>query len=192
MFWTDYGNNPTIERATLAGQERTPIISSNTTLKYPNDVIVDYSSNRIYWVDAGLDVVGTADMQGHYINISEPIKSSHLYAMALYDNKLYISNVETNAKSIIVIDKESLKESKIFTSSVIESRDILGMAMLHESRQPPGKPEKLSHLIHSIHFSVSDYMYNSSCSYLARFLDIIDQNYSLVFNTQFHDRVFSL
>lgn len=188
MFWTDYGDNPKIERATLAGQERTAIITSNITitrLKYPNDVVVDYSSNRIYWVDTGPDVVGTADLQGHYIKISEPIKNSDLYAMALYDNTLYISDVKTNAKSIIVIDKESLKEIKRFTSLVIESRDILGMTMLHESRQPPGKPEKLSHLIHSILFSVSDYMYNSSCSYLVRFLDIIHQNYSLVSNTQF-------
>ena len=145
MFWTDYGDNPKIERATLAGQERTTVIANTTVtrLQYPNDVLVDYTSNRIYWVDAGLDVIGTADLEGHNIKISDPIKNSHLFAVALYNNTLYITNSKMNAKSIIVIDKESLREISRFTSLMIGSRDLLGLTMLHESRQPPGELEGL-------------------------------------------------
>ena len=163
MFWTDYGDNPKIERATLAGQDRTAIITNGITvtrLKYPNDVLVDYSSNKIYWVDAGLNVVGTADLEGRNIVISEPIENSHLFAVALYNNTLYISDMETNAKSIIVIDKESLKEIRRFTSSVIGSRDLFGMTMLHESRQPPGKKTVLRYAS-----STPFFYYNSSFAY---------------------------
>ena len=145
MIWTDYGDNPKIERATLAGQERTTIIANNgiTRLKYPNDVLVDYTSNKIYWVDAGLNVVGTADLEGRNIKISEPIKNSHLFAVALYNNTLYITDSEMNAKSIIVIDKESLREISRFSSSVIGSLDLFGLTLLHESRQPAGEQEVL-------------------------------------------------
>ena len=83
IFWTDYGDNPKIERATLAGQERTTIIANTiiASLKYPNDVIVDYSSNRIYWVDAGVNIIGTADLKGRNIKISESIGNSHRFAL---------------------------------------------------------------------------------------------------------------
>lgn len=145
MFWTDYGDKPKIERATLAGQERTTIISNTiiTRLKYPNDVLVDYTSNKIYWVDAGPNVVGTADLEGRNIKISGPIKNSRLFAVALYNNTLYITDLEMNAKSIIVIDKESLREIRRFTSSMIGSLDLFGLTLLHESRQPPGEREIL-------------------------------------------------
>jgi len=145
MFWTDYGENPKIERATLAGQERTTIIASTgiTRLQYPNDVLADYTSSKIYWVDAGPNVVGTADLEGRNIKISEPIKNSHLFAVTLYNNTLYITDSEMNAKSIIVIDKESLREISRFISSEIGSRDLFGLTLLDESRQPPGEQEVL-------------------------------------------------
>lgn len=151
IFWTDYGDDPKIERATLAGQERTTIIANSISsrLKYPNDVIVDYTDNKIYWVDAGLDVVGTANLDGHNVKISEPIKNSHLFAVALHNNTLYITDSEINAKSIRLIDKENLKEIGRFTSSMIGSRDLLGITMLHESRQPPGRQEVLLYLSYS-------------------------------------------
>lgn len=145
MFWTDYGDNPKIERATLAGQERTTIIANTiiASLKYPNDVIVDYSSNTIYWVDAGVNVIGTSDLKGRNIKISEPIGNSHLFALALYNNTLYITNSKMNAKSIILVNKESLGEIRRFNQSMIGSRDLLGLTMLHESRQPTGDQEVL-------------------------------------------------
>ena len=156
MFWTDYGDNPKIERATLAGQERTTIIANTTItrLKYPNDVIVDYTSNRIYWVDGGLNVIGTADLNGRNIMISEPIKNSQLFALALYNNTLYITDSEMNAKSIIVVDKESLREVDRFTQPIIGSRDLFGLTMLHESRQPPGDQDVLL-ILYSIFVFIS-------------------------------------
>lgn len=156
MFWTDYGDNPKIERATLAGQERTAIIADTiiTRLKYPNDVIVDYTSYRIYWVDGGLNVIGTADLNGRNIKMSKPIKNSKLFALAVYNNTLYITDSEMNAKSIIVADKESLREIDRFTQPIIGSRDLFGLTMLHESRQPTGDQDVLL-ILHSVFVFIS-------------------------------------
>ncbi|XP_072180611.1 uncharacterized protein [Diadema setosum] len=49
LFWTDYGEPAMIERATLAGKNRTTII--DTDLFSPNGITVDYETDRIYWVD---------------------------------------------------------------------------------------------------------------------------------------------
>ena len=50
MFWTDYGDDSEIERATLAGQERTAIIADTiiTRLKYPNDVLIDQATFLLF------------------------------------------------------------------------------------------------------------------------------------------------
>lgn len=151
IFWTDWGSNPKIERATSAGQERTTIIASSSThkLTFPNDIIVDYKDSKIYWVDAGLDVVGRADLDGRNIQQSEVIRNSHLFAIALHNNTLYLSDLETNAKSIRLMDKESLKEFGTYTSSVIGSRDLMGITVLQGSRQPRGKQGMLIYFFFS-------------------------------------------
>ena len=86
--------------------------------------------------------------------ISEPIKNSQLFALALYNNTLYITDSEMNAKSIIVVDKESLREVDRFTQPIIGSRDLFGLTMLHESRQPPGDQDVLL-ILYSIFVFIS-------------------------------------
>ncbi|KTG44453.1 hypothetical protein cypCar_00031434, partial [Cyprinus carpio] len=52
MYWTDWGTNAKIERATLGGNFRTEII--NTSLVWPNGLTLDYDEQRLYWADASL------------------------------------------------------------------------------------------------------------------------------------------
>ncbi|KAK6011471.1 Low-density lipoprotein receptor repeat class B [Ostertagia ostertagi] len=55
MFWTDWQDeNPRIERATMAGKNRTVIfkVSSIVNAGWPNGLVCDPIARRIYWVDA--------------------------------------------------------------------------------------------------------------------------------------------
>lgn len=52
MYWTDWGTNAKIERATLGGNFRTDIV--NTSLVWPNGLTLDYEEQRLYWADASL------------------------------------------------------------------------------------------------------------------------------------------
>ena len=135
IFWTDWGSNPKIERATLAGQERTTIVAKS--LQHPNDIIVDYTDNKIYWLDAGLDVVGKADLDGRNIKQSAVISNSKLFAIALYNNMIYLTDWTT--KSIKWMDKEGFKDHGKFYKSSSSVIDIMGITVLDQSRQPPGK-----------------------------------------------------
>ncbi|KAJ7377391.1 hypothetical protein OS493_029289 [Desmophyllum pertusum] len=133
IFWTDWGSNPKIERATLAGQERTTIVAKS--LQHPNDIIVDYTDNKIYWLDAGLDVVGKADLDGRNIKQSAVISNSKLFAIALYNNMIYLTDWTT--KSIKWMDKEGFKDHGKFYKSSSSVIDIMGITVLDRSRQPP-------------------------------------------------------
>lgn len=50
LFWTDWGRIPKIERATMAGNQRKTIVTSD--LGWPNGLSVDYDEDMIYWADA--------------------------------------------------------------------------------------------------------------------------------------------
>lgn len=52
MYWTDWGTNAKIERATLGGNFRTEIV--NSSLVWPNGLTLDYEEQRLYWADASL------------------------------------------------------------------------------------------------------------------------------------------
>ena len=50
IFWSDWGRTPKIERATMAGNERQLIVS--TDLGWPNGLSIDFDEEKIYWADA--------------------------------------------------------------------------------------------------------------------------------------------
>lgn len=50
LYWTDWGSPAKIERATLGGNFRTPIITTGLTT--PNGLTLDYDERMLYWADA--------------------------------------------------------------------------------------------------------------------------------------------
>ncbi|XP_015230707.1 PREDICTED: low-density lipoprotein receptor-related protein 2-like [Cyprinodon variegatus] len=62
LYWTDWGSPAKIERATLGGNFRTPII--NDSLTTPNGLSIDYEERMLYWADASLDKIERATLTG--------------------------------------------------------------------------------------------------------------------------------
>lgn len=54
MYWTDWDTNAKIERATLGGNFRVPIV--NSSLVWPNGLALDTEEDLLYWADASLYV----------------------------------------------------------------------------------------------------------------------------------------
>lgn len=52
LYWTDWGYPAKIERATLGGNFRIPIV--NTSLSQPNALSLDYEERLLYWADSTL------------------------------------------------------------------------------------------------------------------------------------------
>ena len=60
MYWTDWGTIPKIERSDLDGGNRQTIVQGD--LKWPNGLVIDQASLRLFWADAGLDKIETSNL----------------------------------------------------------------------------------------------------------------------------------
>ena len=49
MYWTDWGDNPKIERAAFDGSGRQ--VLANRSMDLPNDLALDLQRGKLYWVD---------------------------------------------------------------------------------------------------------------------------------------------
>lgn len=62
VFWTDWGDQPRIERIFMDGSERRTLF--NSSLFWPNGITVDYPTNSIYWSDGKLNTLECATING--------------------------------------------------------------------------------------------------------------------------------
>ena len=60
MYWTDWGDTPKIERSDLDGGSRRTIVQGD--LKWPNGLVIDQDSLRLFWADVGLDKIETSNL----------------------------------------------------------------------------------------------------------------------------------
>lgn len=63
MFWSDWGQNPRIERADMDGAMRRIIVS--TKIYWPNGLALDYTTHRVYFADAYLKYIDYCDYDGN-------------------------------------------------------------------------------------------------------------------------------
>lgn len=62
MFWTDWGNNPRVERASMDGTDRRTIVS--TKIFWPNALVLDLPTKRVYFADSKLDYIDFVNYDG--------------------------------------------------------------------------------------------------------------------------------
>ncbi|KAI4544121.1 hypothetical protein MG293_004387 [Ovis ammon polii] len=103
LFWSDYGQNPKIERSFLDCTNRTVLVSDITAT--PRGLALDHSSNYIYWVDDAVDLIARISIEG---GESEVIRfGSHYpapYAITVFGNSIIW--VDRNLKKILQASKE--------------------------------------------------------------------------------------
>ncbi|XP_053242794.1 low-density lipoprotein receptor-related protein 4 isoform X2 [Podarcis raffonei] len=120
LFWTDWGQVAKIERANLDGSERKILI--NTDLGWPNGLTLDYDTRRIYWVDAHLDRIESADLNGKLRQVLVS-QVSHPFALTQQDRWLYWTDWQT--KSIQRVDKYSGRNKETVLGNVEGLMDII-------------------------------------------------------------------
>lgn len=96
LFWTDWGENPRIERVGMDGTQRGVII--NTKIYWPNGLTLDTATQRVYFADSKLDFIdfcyynGTGRQQvlagSHYL--------LHPHSLTLFEETLYWTDRQLN------------------------------------------------------------------------------------------------
>ncbi|XP_041779439.1 low-density lipoprotein receptor-related protein 2 [Anopheles merus] len=96
LFWTDWGENPRIERIGMDGTMRETIVS--TKIYWPNGLTLDVATQRVYFADSKLDFIdfcyynGTGRQQvlaaSHYL--------LHAHSLSLFEDTLYWTDRQLN------------------------------------------------------------------------------------------------
>lgn len=90
MFWTDWGEVPKVERASMSGDHSTRVVLVSEKIFWPNGLTIDYDAELIYWVDGKLHFIESMDYSGN--NRKTIIKGGGLeypYAITTFQKKLY-------------------------------------------------------------------------------------------------------
>ncbi|KAG1706633.1 Low-density lipoprotein receptor-related protein 4 [Nymphon striatum] len=128
MFWSDWGENPKIERSFLDGSNRKIIVSSN--LAWPNDLSIDYKMKKLYWADAKLDKIEYSDFNGKNRRIvltSLP----HPFGLTMDDSHIYWTDWKT--KSIEKADKLKGQNRVIILSDIEGLRQLRMVSAFRQS-----------------------------------------------------------
>ncbi|XP_017764096.1 PREDICTED: sortilin-related receptor-like [Eufriesea mexicana] len=91
MFWTDWApGNASVSRANLDGTDVKRLFVE-PTVEWPNGITIDHIAERIYWVDARQDYIGSSDFDGKKFKkvISKNDRVSHPFAVAVFKDNIY-------------------------------------------------------------------------------------------------------
>lgn len=94
MFWTDWGEKPKLERASMDGSDRKVIVSGD--IGWPNGIAVDPEEPRVYYSDARLSALFSMDFDGKH-RTSVLKYEGHPYSVVVLDNYIYWTDWQNNS-----------------------------------------------------------------------------------------------
>lgn len=96
IFWTDWGENPRVERIGMDGTMRETII--NTKIYWPNGLTLDTTTKRVYFADSKLDFIDFCYYNGS--GRQQVLASSHYllhpHSLSLFEDTLYWTDRQLN------------------------------------------------------------------------------------------------
>jgi hypothetical protein len=106
----------------------------NTSLWWPNALVVDYDSQKLYWMDAALDKLETSSVDGSERRL---LSQTHIYSpfsMTYLGGSLFWSDWTLNA--ILAAPISNLTDVNIIFGSLL--LDPMGLTAACAERQPNG------------------------------------------------------
>nr|XP_046910125.1 low-density lipoprotein receptor-related protein 5-like [Dermatophagoides farinae] len=98
MFWSDWGQEPKIEKISMDGDESTRVIVINKDIYWPNALTVDYESKRLYFGDAKYGYIASCDFDGK--NLKKIVSNvSNIFALTMNNNMLYWTEVSNDMQN---------------------------------------------------------------------------------------------
>lgn len=119
LFWSDWGQQPKIERAYMDGERRLPLIIED--LGWPNGLSTDLVEHRLYWTDAKRQVIESCNYDGHSRRIIAR-NLPHPYGISVTLHHVYWTDWKTAA--LHVLDKKNTSAQRMIRDSLEGLMDI--------------------------------------------------------------------
>ncbi|XP_063419028.1 low-density lipoprotein receptor-related protein 8-like isoform X2 [Mytilus trossulus] len=132
FYMTDWGKNPKIERIGMDGSTRKII---TTDVAWPNAITIDYIDSRIFWIDAKLHTIMSADFDGARIRtvLHNTAQISIPFSMAVFEDNIFWT--DWSGEDICMAHKYTGKNYK---KMVLGLNSPMGIKVYHESLQNVG------------------------------------------------------
>ncbi|XP_014239724.1 sortilin-related receptor-like isoform X1 [Cimex lectularius] len=158
IFWTDWSENkPSVSRAQLDGENIKNLFVAPTVV-WPNGVSIDFIGERIYWVDAKLDYIASANLDGKYMR--KVVKSSiiHPYSVAVFKDDIFWD--DWSLESIFSTDKDGTEATPAIRTVLDKFRGLMDLKVYDHSSQQgsnacSNKSVKCSHLCFAVQYDVA-------------------------------------
>ncbi|KAL5019464.1 hypothetical protein ScPMuIL_002356 [Solemya velum] len=89
IFWSNVGDNPTISRATLAGNDITDLAHAGITR--PTGLTLDYTKELIFWVDDARDTLERMTYNGENRQMVRRINGQQIVSLAFYEDAVFVT-----------------------------------------------------------------------------------------------------
>lgn len=131
LFWTDWGENPRIERVGMDGTNRSVIIS--TKIYWPNGLTLDIATKRVYFADSKLDFIDFCNYDGssRYQVIAGSHYLLHPHSITLFEDTVYWTDRQLNR--VISAHKYRGKNQTVVSHLISQP---LSIHVHHASLQP--------------------------------------------------------
>ena len=133
IYWTDFGEKPRIEKSGLDGSNRALVVATNIDM--PTDIIIDYSENRLYWVDGRLQIISSCGLDGKNSRRILSDKANHPLGVDVFGDMIYWSEWVT--RRVKQANKHNGRLVKRIYRSSTSSPG--GLRVYHPTKQPSGK-----------------------------------------------------
>ncbi|XP_037869964.1 low-density lipoprotein receptor-related protein 2 isoform X2 [Bombyx mori] len=133
LYFTSWHLQAYIGKMGMDGSNFTMILNWDDDIAWPNALTIDYFTDRIYWADAHLDYIGSADLEGRHRHVVLSGKSvPHVFALSLFDDDIYWT--DWNLKAIRKANKHSGENLTVLRNTTHRPYDI---HVVHPLRQLP-------------------------------------------------------
>lgn len=131
IIWTDWGESPKIERASMDGDKASRKVLVTERIFWPNGLTVDIENNLIYWVDGNLHFLDVMNLDG--TGRRTILKDLHYpYSITYINKKLFWSDWTVGSINCYDLESGELKE-------IIDAPDVpITVRAWDKSLQLPG------------------------------------------------------
>ncbi len=137
LFISDYNaTTAKIFRLSMDGSMY-KVLLGRPFLEFPNGLAYDYSTQTLYWIDSGKDIIGSMNIDGSQVrsvvDLTSHFTTSHGFAFALYNGNFYFSDWRADSIRAIYSPNTRLESSAELLSY---DRDPTTLRVLDLSQQP--------------------------------------------------------
>ncbi|XP_065212523.1 low-density lipoprotein receptor-related protein 2 isoform X2 [Planococcus citri] len=134
LYFTSWHLQAYIGKIGMDGSNFTRILTYENDIAWPNGLTIDYFADRIYWADAHLDYIASADLEGRHkhIVISGDKLVPHVFALTLFDDHIFWS--DWNLKAIYRANKFNGGDYTVLRNTTHRPFDV---HVYHPLRQMP-------------------------------------------------------